>query len=104
MAAATQPAKVVEAKAPGPEEKKPGRSSAGFFCYIGPNFPGLILHGAVFLGSREDALKAAAPAIEKVPQVKNLIVSAEELPAARLKVKTPGTSLYTIARRAAGKQ
>ncbi len=99
VAAATQPAKtVMDDKT----EKKPVGSSAGFFCYVGPSVVGLIRHGAIFMGDKKAALKAAAPAIEKIPQVKNLIVPAEELPTARLKVKTPGTSLYSIARRITG--
>lgn len=74
-------------------EKKPDGCAAGFYCYIGPNLTGLIQNGAIFRGTRSEALKAAAPAIEKQPLVKTLIVSGDELPEARLKVKRTGNAL-----------
>lgn len=85
-------------------EKKPDGCAAGFYCYIGPNLAGLIQHGTIYRGSRSDALAAAAPAIEKQPLVKTLIVSGDELPEARLKVKKPGNALYANYRKIAGKQ
>lgn len=75
---------------------------AGFFCYIGPSLSGLIQHGTIYRGSRADALQAAAPAIERQPLVKTLIVSGDSLPLDRLKAKTPGTALYNNCRRIAG--
>lgn len=78
--------------------------ASGFYCYIGPNLAGLIQHGTIYRGSRADALAAAAPAIEKQPMVKTLIVSGDELPEARLKVKQPGNALYVNYRKIAGKQ
>ena len=54
-------------------------------------------------GRAADALKAAADAIVKQPLVKNLIVSGDALPVARLKVKEPGNALYANYRRIAGK-
>lgn len=74
-------------------EQREGNSS-GFYCYIGPGMTGVIQHGAIFLGTRADALKAAAAAIKRQPLVKTLIVSGDTLPEARRKVKTPGTALY----------
>ena len=76
---------------------KPQQSAgcaAGFYCYIGPNIAGLIQNGAIYRGTRSAALTAAAEAIEKHPLVKSLIVSGDELPQARLKVKQPGNALY----------
>ena len=46
------------------------------------------------MGTKEEALAAAARAIEKQPLVKTLIVSGAALPEARLKVKKPGNALY----------
>lgn len=84
--------------------KKPDGCSAGFYCYIGPSIAGAIRNGAVFKGTRADALSAAAPAIEKQPLVKTLIVSGDDLPEARLRVKKPGNAMYAMYRRIAGKQ
>ena len=85
------------------ETEKPDGCAAGFYCYIGPNLTGLINHGAIFKGTRADALAAATVAIEKYPLIKTLIVSGDKLPEARLKVKQPGNALYANYRRIAGK-
>lgn len=82
--------------------KEPDGCAAGFYCYIGPNLAGLIQHGTIYRGSRADALAAAAAAVEKNPLVKTLIVSGDELPQARLKVKKPGNALYQNYQRVAG--
>lgn len=66
----------------------------GFYCYIGPNIPGLIQSGQIYMGTREAALLAASAAIERFPLVKTLLVSGTALPEARLKVKKPGNALY----------
>ena len=71
----------------------PEVNASGFYIYIGPNIKGLIQTGTIFRGDRENALRTAA-AIERYPLVKTLIVSGDALPAARLKVKTPGNALY----------
>ena len=84
-------------------KRRPDGAAAGFYCYIGPGLPGLLRHGAVFPGTRADALRSAAAAIEKQPLVKTLIVSGEDLPAARLEAKQPGSALYENCRRIAGK-
>lgn len=86
------------------EQKNPTRCSAGFYCYIGPSISGLIQHGAIYRGTREDALHAAAAAIAKQPLIKTMIVSGDELPEARLKVKKSGNALYTNYRKIAAKQ
>ncbi len=72
----------------------PEVNQSGFCIYIGPNIKGLIQTGTIFRGSRENALRTAAAAIERYPLVKTLIVSGDALPAARLKVKTPDNALY----------
>ena len=80
-----------------------GSCASGFYCYIGPSVAGVIKHGDLFFGSRADALEQAKAAIEKKPLVKTLIVSGDDLPAARLKVKTPGNALYANAQRVAAR-
>ncbi len=70
------------------------KSASGFWCYLGPSVGGVIGHGAVFPGSREAALKAVGPAIEKLPPVKTLLVPGERLAAAMRKVKEPGSALH----------
>ena len=74
-------------------EQKPDGCTVGFYCYIGPNLAGLIQNGAIFRGTRTDAMNAAAEAIKKQPLVKTLIVSGDELAEARLKVKRKGNAL-----------
>lgn len=88
----TAPASTDKTAAP-QAEKKPDGCAAGFYCYIGPNLTGLIQSGAIFRGTRTDALNAAADAIKKQPLVKTLIVSGDELADARLKVKRKGNAL-----------
>ena len=78
-------------------------NKSGVYVYIGPNIKGLIQTGSIYRGTREDAYKAAAAAIEKQPLVKTLIVSGDALPEARLKVKVPGNVLYANYKKLAGK-
>ena len=78
-------------------------NKSGVYVYIGPNIKGLIQTGSIYRGTREDAHKAAAAAIEKHPLVKTLIVSGDALPEARLKVKVPGNVLYANYKKLAGK-
>lgn len=78
-------------------------NASGFYCYIGPNIARLIKHGDVYFGTRAEALEQAKAAIEKKPLIKTLIVSGDDLPAARLKVKTPGNALYNNAKRVAAR-
>lgn len=75
----------------------------GFYCYIGPGITGLIQHGAIFRGTRKEALSAADEAIRRNPLIETLIVSGNRLPEARLKVKKPGNALYMNYQRVAGK-
>lgn len=87
-----------------PATKKPDGCAAGFYCYIGPSISGVIRNGAIFKGTRADALSVAAAAIEKQPLVKTLIVSGDDLPEARLQVKKPGNALHAMYQRVAGKK
>lgn len=82
-----------------PNPKKPDAKGAGFYCYIGPNIRGLIQTGTIYVGTREEALKTAAAAIERHPIIRTLIVPGETLAADRINIKKPGTALYTNYRR-----
>lgn len=93
-----------EKAAPEPKAAEQSDSkAAGFYCYIGPSITGLIQHGAIYRGTRDAAVSAAAAAIRKYPLIKTLIVSGDKLPEARLKAKTPGNALYQNCQRIAGK-
>lgn len=91
----------VSAKAAAPKSVETNRS--GFYIYIGPNIRGQIQTGTIYRGTREEAYKKAAAAIEKYPLVKTLIVAGDALPAARLKVKRHGSALYANYQKLAGK-
>lgn len=96
--AATEPVKTEEVKT---ETSTAKANASGFYCYIGPTILRTIKHGDLFFGTRAEALEQAKVAIEKQPLIKTLIVSGDDLPAARLKVKTPGNALYNNAKRVA---
>ena len=65
------------------------------FCvYLGPTIVGVIQYGTIYMGSKEQALKTAAAAIEKYP----LIVTSKTLAQDRIKIKTPGNLLYETRR------
>lgn len=81
----------------------PEINKSGFYMYLGPNIKGLIQTGTIYRGDRAAAYARAASAIERHPLVKTLIVSGDALPAARLKVKTPGNALYANYQKLAGK-
>ena len=91
--------KVVETK-----QEKAEQNASGFYMYIGPNLKKLIQTGTVLRGTRKEALAKAAPAIKAEPLVKTLIVSGDELPEARRKVKTPGNVLYANYQKLARKE
>lgn len=62
--------------------------------YIGPTIRGVIQNGAIYRGTRAEAVEKAASAIEKYKLVKPLIVSGDALPVARLRLKEPGNAFY----------
>jgi len=86
-----------------PIKQGAAENRSGFYCYIGPNLKKLIQTGTVYRGTREEAFARAADAIAAEPLVKTLIVSGDALPSARVKVKTPGNTLYANYRELAGK-
>lgn len=86
------------------KKSRAGTCESGFYIYIGPNIKKYIQTGTVYRGTRANALKQAAEAIEAHPLVKKLIVSGDALPEARVKVKTPGNVLYASYQKLAGKE
>lgn len=100
-AEATIPAGGMKEPAAAPAEAK--TNGSGFYIYIGPNIKGLIQTGTIYRGSRAHALRMAAAAVKAQPKVKSLIVAGDELPQARLKVRTPGNILYANYHKLAGK-
>lgn len=80
-------------------KKKPAASkqtaeAPGFCVYLGPTMMGVIQRGTIYRGSREDVLASLSKVIEQHPLIASLVVSADTLPADRIKVKTPGNLLY----------
>ena len=70
--------------------------NAGAFCaYIGPSVRGVIQHGTIFEGSKRETIKSDAvrSAVERYPEIADLIVSGEVLAEARIKINTPGSLL-----------
>lgn len=71
----------------------------GEFCvYLGPTIVGVIQYGAIYMGSKEQALESVAAAIEKYPLIARLIVTNKTLVQDRIKIKTPGNLLYETRR------
>ena len=103
QAADTPEPQAAGSDAPAVKKEKSSGGNAGFYCYIGPSVTGLIQHGDIYRGTRKAALDAAAAAIQRNPLIKTLIVSGDQLPDARLKVKKPGNALYKNYQRVAGK-
>ena len=71
----------------------------GFFVYLGPSIRGAIQTASVYEGTREEVEAFLAGAIEKYPQIKRFLISDKTLPEDRVKIKTPGNSLYEQYRR-----
>ena len=69
----------------------PESEESGLFVYIGPSLPrGRLKENAVFNGTLADVKEYLSDVLEDYPQVARLIVPAEKLAAASVKVKTPG--------------
>lgn len=72
------------------------KKKGGFCVYLGPTIIGVITYGKVFRGTKDDAYKSAAFAIDKNPLIKKMIVTSDTLVEDRIKAKTPGNLLYEI--------
>ena len=56
--------------------------------YIGPSIPGVVKKGTVFIGDLPEELEGIA---DKVPCIKNLVVSVEAATESRRAAKEPGS-------------
>ena len=77
------------------QENAPGDVCA----YLGPTIRGVIQRGTIYEGTLETVLERLAPAVAKYPRIEKLIVSGDDLPVARQRVKTKGNYLYEEYRR-----
>lgn len=81
-----------------PEEDK-GQETAGkddteeTYIYIGPTTRTGLIENTIIKGTREKVEEYLKDTIEKIPQVKMLIVPTESLAGSRAKAKTEGTLL-----------
>lgn len=73
---------------------KAGAKSAGFCMYIGPSIVGAIQQARILYGDKQDALAQISAAVEKYPLIATLVIPGDQVPEARIKVKTPGNLLY----------
>ena len=73
-----------------PQETANTNATEERFIYIGPTTNTGLVENTIFTGNREKYLE---PTIEKLPQVRLLIVATESLAVCKPKVKTAGTLL-----------
>lgn len=69
------------------------KATEGKFIYIGPTTKTGLVENTIFTGSREGVEEYLKDTLEKIPQVKLLIVATESLAECRAKVKRTGTLL-----------
>ncbi|MGM9640379.1 MAG: hypothetical protein ACI3V3_03335 [Faecousia sp.] len=74
---------------------KPTGDAGGFCAYIGPTIRGVIQHGTIYDGNKQDALKSPAlrRSVDAYPEIAGLLVPGYNLMDARSKIKTPGSLL-----------
>lgn len=65
-----------------------------YLVYIGPTIKSAAQHNTILSGTREEIEKRLAPAIEKYPPIAQLLITGEELAAARKMIKQPGNRLF----------
>jgi len=64
------------------------------FMYLGPNIPGgILLKGALFKGKIPVHLDGI---IEKIPEIKKLLVEAQEVANIKSQLEKPGSAVYGI--------
>ena len=76
-----------------PQETANTNATEERFIYIGPTTNTGLVENTIFTGSRAEIEKYLKPTIEKLPQVRLLIVATESLAVCKPKVKTAGTLL-----------
>ena len=77
------------------------KRDVGFCVYIGPTVKGLIQSGTVFPTTRENAIRAHRAVFSERAGLLPLLVASDALPDALKAVKTPGSALYGIYKKAA---
>jgi len=70
------------------------KAKLGFCAYLGPTIRGVVQNGTIYEGTLESVLLLLAPQIEKYPRIAKLVISGDDLPEARQKIKTKGNYLY----------
>lgn len=76
-----------------PQEMANTNATEERFVYIGPTTNTGLVENTIFTGNRKAIEKYLEPTIEKLPQVRLLIVATESLAVCKPKVKTAGTLL-----------
>lgn len=101
----TEPAEQPAAQEANPEpvkrsasRKKSPPKDTGYRVYIGPSIRGRVQYGTVF-SSADQARKELEKEFESFPTFGIFLVTGQQLPQARIDVKTPGTALYAQAQR-----
>ena len=70
------------------------KAECEFCAYIGPSVRGVVQNGTIYEGTRNSVLNALAAQINKYPRIAKLIIPGDELPEARVKIKTKGNYLF----------
>lgn len=65
----------------------------GCFMYLGPTIRGVIYTSQMFVGKKSEILSTLAPAIQKYPQISQLIVEDTRISAAKKQIKYGGTAI-----------
>ncbi len=76
-----------------PQETANTEATEGRFIYIGPTTSTGLVANTIFTGSREKVEAHLKDTLEKIPQVRLLIVSTESLAECKAKAKKTGTIL-----------
>lgn len=76
-----------------PQETANTKATEGRFIYIGPTTNTGLVANTIFTGSREAVEEYLKNTLEKIPQVKLLIVATESLAECKEKVRKTGTIL-----------
>ena len=76
-----------------PQETANTKATEGRFIYIGPTTKTGLVENAIFTGTREGVEEHLKDTIDKIPQVRLLIVTTDSLAVNKAKVKKTGTLL-----------
>lgn len=76
-----------------PQETANTEATEERFIYIGPTTKTGLVENTIFTGSREGVEEYLKDTLEKIPQVKLLIVATESLAECKAKARKPGTLL-----------